>query len=54
MKKIFILCFYSCCYNQEKLVDKDKLLGNDYRLFQNSKAWTLAEAVQDKNISKIK
>jgi hypothetical protein len=34
-------------------VDKSKLSGRDYRLFQNTPAWELAKAVQDENEKKI-
>jgi ankyrin repeat protein len=34
-------------------VERGKLSGYDYRLFQNTPVWELAKAVQDKNISKI-
>ncbi|WP_419870500.1 ankyrin repeat domain-containing protein [Chryseobacterium sp. CT-SW4] len=39
--------------DREKKVDKNKLLGADYRLFQDTPAWELAKAVQDDNIDKI-
>jgi hypothetical protein len=38
---------------REKEVDKDKLLGYDYRLFQNTPAWELAKAVWDEDKKKI-
>ncbi|MCC9065943.1 ankyrin repeat domain-containing protein [Flavobacterium piscisymbiosum] len=47
-----VLLFISC--NRETKVDKQKLLGNDYRLFQNTPAWLLAKAVEDNNVEKIK
>jgi ankyrin repeat protein len=34
-------------------VDKSKLLGYDYQLFQKTPAWDLAEAVRDDNFKKI-
>jgi hypothetical protein len=46
------LLFISC--NRETKVDKQKLLGNDYRLFQNTPAWELAKAVEDNDVEKIK
>lgn len=57
MKKLSI-CFgviflFTGCYNREKIVDKKKLLGNDYRLFQNTPVWELAKAVEDENTLKI-
>jgi len=47
-----VLLLVSC--NRETKVDKIKLLGNDYRLFQDTPAWILAKAVEDEDISKIK
>ena len=48
-----MFCLASC-YNQEKPFDKSKLMGNDYRLFQSTPAWTLAKAVEAGDIKKIK
>lgn len=42
------------CSSREQVVDKDSLLGNDYRLFQETPLWDLAKAVWDKDTSKIK
>jgi len=58
MKKIvFVFClvviFYGC-YDREKIIDKQNLLGRDFRLFQNTPAWTLAKAVQDEDVVGIK
>ncbi|WP_407846778.1 ankyrin repeat domain-containing protein [Chryseobacterium sp. KCF3-3] len=39
--------------DRDKKVDKDKLLGADYRLFQDTSAWELAKAVQDDDVDKI-
>lgn len=41
------------CNNRETIVDKSELLGDDYRLFQNTPAWELAKAVEDENEDKI-
>jgi len=38
---------------REKEVDKSKLLGYDYRLFQKTPAWELAKAVWDDDFKKI-
>ena len=38
---------------RDKVVDKNKLLGADYRLFQNTPAWELAKAVWDNDVDKI-
>ena len=59
MKKILILfsllfLMLSCNkMDRDKKVDKEKLLGADYRLFQDTPAWELAKAVQDDDIDKI-
>lgn len=44
----------SACIDREAPVDKKKLLGDDFRLFQGTIAWDLAKAVQDQDISRIK
>lgn len=57
MKKLISISILFCltsCYNQEKSVDKSELIGNDYRLFQNTPAWTLAKAVETGDVKKIK
>ncbi len=57
MKKIIsisVLFWLTSCFNQEKPVDKSKLMGNDYRLFQSTPAWTLAKAVEAGDVKKIK
>ncbi|MNT02471.1 Ankyrin repeats (3 copies) [compost metagenome] len=36
------------------MIDKSELLGNDYRLFQQTPVWNLAKAVQDENLKEIK
>jgi uncharacterized protein len=57
MKKLIFICLLFCltsCYNQETLVDKSKLLGMDYRLYQSTPAWELAKAVKSGDIKKIK
>lgn len=51
---IILNIFTSCQNNRENLVDKSKLLGKDYRLFQNTIAWELAKAVEDEDILKIR
>nr|WP_298657501.1 ankyrin repeat domain-containing protein [uncultured Flavobacterium sp.] len=57
MRKIFflvaIISVLFSCNNRETLVDKSELLGDDYRLFQNTPAWELAKAVEDENEDKI-
>lgn len=42
------------CNNRDAIVDKKNLLGDDYRLFQNTPAWGLAKAVEDEDTSQIK
>ena len=39
--------------DRDKKVDKKKILGADYRLFQDTPAWELAKAVWDNDIEKI-
>ncbi|MET3036155.1 ankyrin repeat domain-containing protein [Chryseobacterium sp. NRRL B-14859] len=39
--------------DRDKKVDKNKLLGADYRLFQDTPAWELAKAVWDNDVNKI-
>lgn len=52
---IMALCsLMGCNNNQEEEVDKSKLLGNDYRLFQGTPAWPLAKAVQVGDTSLIR
>ncbi|TRX26633.1 hypothetical protein FNW25_08405 [Flavobacterium franklandianum] len=57
MKKLISIGLLFCltsCYNQETLVDKSKLMGNDYRLFQDTPARVLAKAVEAGDVKKIK
>ena len=57
MKKTIIIIFLfslTSCYNQETLVDKTKLIGGDYRLYQSTVAWELAKAVQVGDTIRIK
>ena len=49
---MLIITVSSAC--REIPVDKKDLLGNDFRLFQGTKAWELAKAVEDENIEGIK
>ena len=53
--QILALCLLVSCthIDREKPVDKTKLLGIDYRLFQGTSAWELAKAVQDEDKKKI-
>lgn len=59
MRNITLICsllflVISCNkINRDEKVDKSKLLGADYRLFQNTPAWELAKAVQDGDVDKI-
>jgi ankyrin repeat protein len=48
------LVLTTSCTSREQKVDKSKLLGNDYRLFQDTPAWDLAKAVEDENTELIK
>lgn len=58
MKKltIYLVTIFSfiSCNNRENIVDKQRLLGDDYRLFQKTLAWELAKAVEDEDTIKIK
>jgi len=51
---LFINTFLLSCQNRETIVDKEKLLGFDVRLYQNTPSWELAKAVDDENIEKIR
>ncbi len=56
MKTLSILIiFFSLtgCYNRDRIVEKDKLLGKDYRLFQNTPVWDLAKATEDQDVFSI-
>lgn len=56
MRILLVLIIYLAfvgCYNRDKKVDKEKLLGKDYRLFQDTPVWGLAKAVEDENINLI-
>lgn len=50
----FINIFLLSCQNRETIVDKEKLLGFDIRLYQNTEAWELAKAVDDEDTEKIR
>ena len=47
----FSLQLFSC---RDIPVNKDDLLGDDFRLFQGTVAWDLAKAVEDQNVTEIK
>ncbi len=50
-----VLLTFSCNkLNREQPVDKEKIRGYDYRLFQNTHAWEIAKAVWDDDHSEIK
>ena len=52
---LLLLTLVSCLYyDREKIVDKHRLAGYDYRLFQSTPAWDLAKAVQDGDVAKIR
>lgn len=44
----------SSCSDIDKLVDKSNLLGDDYRLFQETSVWNLAKAVWDEDTFAIR
>ena len=51
---LITVIFFSSCNSREQTVDKNKLLGNDYRLFQDTPVWGLAKAVSDQDTLEIK
>lgn len=50
---IMLFVTFTGCNNRDKKVDKEKLLGKDYRLFQDTPVWDLAKAVEDENVNLI-
>lgn len=58
MKKLTLyfaaIFLFISCNNRENIVKKENLLGNNYRLFQNTAAWELAKAVDDEDTIKIR
>lgn len=51
---VFIAMLSGCLFiDRDKPVDKSKLIGMDYRIFQDTPAWELAKAVQDEDVKKI-
>lgn len=50
---VVFLCVVSCS-NRDKIVDKEDIYEDDFRLFQETPVWKLAKAVQDQKLSKIK
>ena len=53
--QLFFTCFLLSCSNNNmhNSVDRTELSSADYRLFQNTTAWELAQAVQDEDTEKI-
>lgn len=53
--QLFFTCFLLSCSNNKmhNSVDRTELSSADYRLFQNTTAWELAQAVQDEDTEKI-
>ena len=51
---IIVFLTFTGCHNRDKKVDNEKLLGKDYRLFQETPVWDLAKAVEDEDVSLIK
>ena len=51
---VLLVLLSSACIDREAPVDKKKLLGDDFRLFQGTIAWNLAKAVQDENADEIR
>lgn len=51
---LLLLVVVSCNkIDRDKKIDKNKLLAADYRLFQDTPAWSLAKAVWDNDVAKI-
>jgi ankyrin repeat protein len=51
---IYLFVILICISCRDSAVDKSKLLGNDYRLFQDTPVWELAKAVWDEDTSAVK
>ncbi len=52
---LILLILVSCeKINRDEHVDQNKLIGSDYRLFQDTPAWSLAKAVWDNDIRTIR
>lgn len=51
---IIMMFFLVSCDNRDKIVEKEKLYESDYRLFQQTKAWDLAKAVEVSDVDRIK
>jgi len=49
-----LLFFVISCTNRDKIVDKEDIYEDDFRLFQETPVWELAKAVQDQYLIKIK
>jgi hypothetical protein len=47
MAGAIILALLISCVNRDTAIDKSKILGSDYRLFQNTPVWPLAKLVED-------
>ncbi len=50
---IGLLFMLFSCNSRDTVVNRDHLLGYDYRLFQGTPAWDLAKAVEDSDTSHI-
>lgn len=50
---VVFLCVVSCS-SRDKIVDKEDIYEDDFRLFQETPVWELSKAVQDQKLSKIK
>ncbi len=49
---LIIICFIRC-NNSDSQTDKDKLVGSDFELFNNTPLSSLAKAVENENLSEI-
>jgi len=53
IKLVGIILLLVNCNSDDILIDKSKLLGSDYRLFQNTPAWELSKSVKMEDTSSI-
>lgn len=56
LRSVIVTClilFAFSCDKRNRVIDKSKLYGNDFRLFQETPVWELCKAVEDEEIKKI-
>jgi ankyrin repeat protein len=54
MQRLCITLLCIGCNNNENVANEKNLLGNDFRLFQNTSAWELAKSVENEDTLKIR